>query len=341
MTPEGAEESGGDFLSLLRARAAERSKTLAYPEGLEPRVLDAVAECVSERLVGAAVLFADPEAVREGLSERGVDPAFLRVVDPADEVVVGRTLEAVRARRAGRDDAEEELARMARDPLYQAGVMLAEGTVDGVVAGCVRTTADVVRAGLVTVGLAEGIRTVSSAFYMVFGPDHPAGPTVLTFTDAGVVPRPTAEQLAGIAAAAAAARSAIVGDAPRVAFLSYSTKGSAEGESVASVRHALAQFRELMPHVASDGELQGDAALSPEVARRKAPGSEVAGSANILVFPDLSAANIGYKLVQYLAGAVALGPVVQGLAAPFNDLSRGAVVGDVVAVSCITALMAR
>ena len=340
MTPMAAEGASGDFLGVLRSRARERQKTLAYPEGLEPRVLDAVTECLGQGLV-RVVLIGDPAGVRAALVERGVDADEVRIVDPADGVVVGRTLEHVRERRAGRDDPEEELSRMARDPLFQAGAMLAEGTVDGVVAGSVRTTADVVRAALVCVGLSEGIRTVSSAFYMVFGPHHPIGPKVLTFTDAGVVPAPTPEQLAGIGAAAAAARARIVGDEPRVAFLSYSTKGSAEGASVTLAREALAGFRRLMPHVAADGELQGDAALSPAVAQRKAPGSGVAGRANVLVFPDLAAANIGYKLTQYLGGAVALGPVLQGLVKPYNDLSRGAVVEDVVSVSCITALMAE
>ena len=267
MTAERAEESSGDFIALLRSRARERQRTLAYPEGLEPRVLNAVAECLEHGLV-RAVLFGDRAEVEDALAERGFDADAVGIVDPTDEVVVGRTLEHVRQRRAGRSDPEEELTRMARDPLFQAGAMLAEGTVDGVVAGSVRTTADVVRAGLVSVGLADGIRRVSSAFYMVFGRAHPFGPKVLTFTDAGVVPMPTAEQLASIAAAAAAARARIVGDEPRVAFLSYSTKGSAEGPSVTLAREALAGFRRLMPHVAADGELQGDAALSPTDAQR-------------------------------------------------------------------------
>jgi len=339
MSSEAAEGPIGDFLSLLRSRASARRRTIVYPEGSDARVQEAVAECVAEGLT-EAVLLGAPEAIAEGLQARGADPGRVSIVDPDDGATIGRTLERVRERRAGRADSPEELALMARDPLYQAGVMVADGIADGAVAGCVRTTADVVRAGLVCLGLADDITTVSSSFYMVFGADHPAGPAVLTFTDAGVVPNPTADQLAEIAVSAAVARSSIVGDQPRVAFLSYSTKGSAEGMSVTLARRALAQFRERMPEVPSDGELQADAALSPAVARHKAPGSAVAGRANVLVFPDLAAANVSYKLVQHLGGAAALGPVLQGLSRPFNDLSRGAIATDIVAVSCITALMA-
>jgi len=163
---------------------------------------------------------------------------------------------------------------------------------------------------------------------------------VLTFTDAAVVPHPDARQLAEIAVAAVRQRGRIVGDRPRVAFLSYSTRGSARGPSVTMVREALARFRTLMPEVAADGELQGDAALVPAVAERKAPGSPVEGRANVLVFPDLDAANISYKLVLHLGGGIALGPFLLGLRRPYSDLSRGATAEDILSVACITSLMA-
>jgi len=226
------------------------------------------------------------------------------------------------------------------DTLRLAVAAVASGDLDGAVAGAVATTADVLRTGLKILGTAEGTRTVSGAFYMVV-PPGPAGPEqVLTFTDAAVVPEPDPNQLAEIATAASRARQAIVGDEPRVAFLSYSTRGSAEGADIDRIREAVLLFRRNNPGIAADGELQVDAAIVPDVADRKAPGSPVAGKANVLVFPDLASGNIAYKLVNRLAGAKAIGPILQGLSRPLNDLSRGASIEDIMNVARVTALQA-
>lgn len=279
------------------------------------------------------------------MTSQPVRPAFidrLRTRAAALERRIGfpeadepRTARAIRRLR------EEEWVRPVEiragaDGLANAAQRLAAGELDGVVAGAVHATADVIRAGLRVVGLADGVETVSAAFHMVF----PApGERVLTLTDAAVVPAPTPAQMAESASAACDAHRAVAGEEPVVAFLSYSTLGSAAGPAVEHVREALDIFRRLRPGIAADGELQADAALVPDVATLKAPGSPVAGRANLLVFPGLDAANIAYKVLERLAGARALGPILQGLRRPLNDLSRGASVSDIVDVACITALM--
>jgi phosphate acetyltransferase len=226
------------------------------------------------------------------------------------------------------------------DGLRFAIALLAAGELDGVVAGAEATTAAVLRGGLNILGPASGIRTVSSAFYMVMPPAAGEPERVLTFTDAAVVPQPEPEQLAEIADSACRARELVVGDEPRVAFLSYATRDSAGGAAVERVAGGLELFRQRRPEIPADGPLQADAALVPEIALAKAPGSAVEGRANILVFPSLDAGNIAYKLVQRLGRARALGPILQGLSSPLNDLSRGATVEDIVEVAYITALLA-
>jgi phosphate acetyltransferase len=241
----------------------------------------------------------------------------------------------LRSRRPDRFATEHDAREALRDPVLFATALVGLGEADVMVGGVDRPTADVIRAALLGVGLAPGTDTASSAFYMA------RGDRVLTFTDCGVVPEPTAAQLARIALAAAHDRRRVVGDEPVVAFLSYSTKGSARGARVDRVRGACEQFRALAPDIAADGELQGDAALVADVAARKAPGSDAAGRANVLVFPDLDSGNIAYKLVERLGGWTAFGPVLQGFARPVADLSRGASVDDIVYTAAITILQSE
>lgn len=327
------------FIDGLRERAHRRPRRVVLPEATDERVLEAAA--VLQRLELADVVLLGPvNKTRAALDAAGGRGADAVVLDPFHDPHRAPLARALFERHRGHGMSEGGAAERVQDALVFGAMLVATGEADAGVAGAVRTTADVLRAGLWYLGTAAGIRTISSAFYMVVPPFRGEGEEVLTFTDAGVVPDPTAEQLADIALAAAEARRHVVGDEPRIAFLSYSTKGSADGASVRKVREALALFQQKAPDIAADGELQADAALIRHVAERKAPGSSVAGHANILVFPDLDAGNIGYKLVQRLAGAEAIGPILQGLAHPWNDLSRGATPDDIVNVACVAALAA-
>ncbi len=328
------------FLEKLRARARDRPRTIVFPEGEEPRTLMAVAEIQAEGLL-TPVLLGDRDRILDELADVGGDPDTVRAVDPRITEGTGGLVAHLWDRRRARGMSEADARQRVRDPLFRGALMVATEAVDGSVAGAVHSTGDVLRAALWCVGPTDGIETISSSFYMIVDDFRGRGPEVLTFTDCAVVPDPTGPQLSQIAAAAARARRSVVGDSPVVAFLSYSTRGSAGGASVQRVRKGLELFRDMEPGIPSDGEFQGDAALIEAVARRKAPDSAVGGDANVLVFPNLDAGNLAYKLVERLAGARAIGPVVQGLARPCNDLSRGSSPGDIVDVACITSLMAR
>ena len=322
------------FIASILSRAAAARRRIVFPESTDRRTLDAIVSLRAGRVVEPVVVL-DPAHPSSHDDARALD---VETVDPLTDARRPRVVDAIVGGRGKRIISPAEAETLALTPLYFADALVAFGDADGCVAGAIHTTADVLRAALRLIGPATGVTTVSSAFYMVTPPFRNDAEEVLTFADCAVVVAPTPAQLADIAIAAAADRRRIVGDEPRVAFLSYSTLGSGAGPSVDAVREAVALTRSRAPGLRVDGELQGDAALIAAVADRKAAGSDVAGQANVLVFPSLDAGNIAYKLVQRLARASAIGPIVQGLDRPCSDLSRGAVTDDIIHVAAVTAL---
>jgi phosphate acetyltransferase len=320
-------------IAQLHDRARALRRRIALPEGEDERTVRAAAWLAAHEIV-RPTLIGRAERIREVAAAGGHDlPPSVALVDPARSEARSAYAQLLFQRRKHKGLTYEQAMATAGESLYFGDLMVAAGDADGCVAGAVHASPDVVRAAIQVLGVAEGSALVSSFFLMVLPDGRP-----WTFADCAVNPRPTAEQLASIGLDAARNHRFLTGEAPHVAFLSFSTKGSAEHEEVDRVREAVRLARAAQPDLPIDGELQFDAAFDAAVGERKAPGSPVAGRANVFVFPDLNAGNIGYKITQRVGGAEAFGPILQGLRLPANDLSRGADWEDIANVAAITAI---
>lgn len=313
-----------NFIQDIRKRASSTPKRIVLPRSSDIRVIKA-AEYLQDNNLAKPILIQNEEASI---------PKHLDVINPVSDERLKAYATTFYERRKHKGITEAESIEIIKDPLFFAASMLAAGDADGAVAGSVATTGDVLRAAIQAIGLKKGSNVVSSVFIMSFEDGR-----VYTYGDCAVVPYPNEEQLATIAIDSAQTHEKVTGTDPKVAMLSFSTKGSAQHERIDLVKNALEIVKTHNLDFSADGELQFDAAIIPEIAKRKAPGSEVAGQANVFIFPNLDAGNIAYKITERLADATATGPVIQGLAKPMMDLSRGCSWEDIVNTACVCALM--
>jgi len=329
-----------DVVRKIEERASRANKRIVLPESGDARVIRA-AGMITARNYAKVVLLGRDDAIRRAARELKVDLSGVEIVDHLTDGRREQYVQQLAARRKAKGMTRDQADALLRQSVYYGGMLVGDGRVDGMVAGSICPTRDTVRSALYGVGLAEGVRIVTACSVVnTIVPEVGVGGSLI-FADTGVVPEPTAEDLADIAIAAAGACKALLQAEPYVAMLSFSTKGSAHSPAVQKVIDATNLVRSRRKDLKVDGELQVDAAVVPDVARRKVSGSEVAGQANTLIFPDLSCANIGYKLVERLGNAVPLGPLLQGLARPVNDLSRGCDEQEIALIAAITAIQAE
>jgi len=323
-----------DIISKFRKLAQSKNKIIVFPEGEEDRIIKAAVYLAKNKLV-KPVLLGDPDTISN--SAESVDFAQLNIdiIDPAKSDKLSDWSGKFYGMRKHKGMTPEKAEETLKDPLYFGAFMLKENLADGAVAGSINTTGNVLRAAIQVVGLAPNVNVVSSSFIMVLKDQR-----ILTFADCAVMPDPDEEQLSSIAISSATTHKKLVEEEPTVAMLSFSTMGSAKHPAVDKVVNAKNIVQEKVPDLKIDGELQFDAAFIESIGKRKAPDSPVAGKANVYIFPDLNSGNIGYKLTQRIGEAEAIGPVIQGLAKPYNDLSRGCSVEDVINVACICGILA-
>lgn len=327
-------------LDSIKEKAKADVKHILLPEGSEERTVQA-ARIITDEKIAKVTLLGDEEEIKKVAEKFNVCLCGIDIINPLTDPDFEHYANGFYELRKAKGMTPEKARETIKNTLFYACMMIKEGKADGMVSGAINTTGNTLRPGLQIIKMAKGINTISSCFIMEIPNKEYGDNGLMLFGDCAININPNPDELASIAIATANTAKTLLGMDPKVAMLSFSTKGSAKHENVDKVTAALAKVKELAPDLDVDGELQADAAMVPKVAALKAPGSKVAGHANVLIFPDLQAGNIGYKLVQRLAGAEAIGPVSQGFAKPINDLSRGCSIADIVSVVAITAVQAQ